>query len=219
MLALRNSCSAISPLVAPRGEVSNAGFLRGEVPFGVRSSLSGSFAGGAQFALGLLCVSARAHGVEHVVGGAELDAGVAASSAAAQPLAVEQVRAGEVDGRTAALKLADRLQVRGLGLAGVIKQRLAAGADPERPRRRRCAGPVGQGGERGAGHLPLVAADGGLDQLRQHPLSSEWMIVPDHRQATAHGGFICPLRRSAMATMPRPMLATARWPRAVASRI
>src|SRR5580692_482462 len=102
---------------AASGEAGNAGFLGGEVPFGVRRPLSGAFASGTQFAAGLLGEYARAHGAEHVVGSPELDAGVAPSSATAQPLAVQQVRAGQVDGRATALKLADRLQVRGLGLA------------------------------------------------------------------------------------------------------
>jgi hypothetical protein len=66
--------------------------------------------------------------VEHVFGGAEV-ARVAASPGAPQPLAVQQVRAGEIDGCLAVSDLGYRFEVGCFGLAALVEQRLAAGAE------------------------------------------------------------------------------------------
>src|SRR5262249_46581891 len=115
------------------GKLRHAGFLGSEVELGLRGSRSGSLAGSAQFTARLFGEADGARGVEHVLGDAKLASRVAPSFGAAQPLAVEQVRAGQVDGRAAAPELADRFNVGCLGVAALIEQRLAARADPERP--------------------------------------------------------------------------------------
>lgn len=80
-------------------------FLGGEVQFGVRGSPSGLLAGGAQLTVGVPGEANGSHGVEHGIGRAELAAGVAPAPGTAQPLPVQQVRAGQVEGSTAVLEL------------------------------------------------------------------------------------------------------------------
>src|SRR5258708_16856544 len=155
------------------GQVRDAGLLGSEVEFGLRGPRPGFFAGGAQFTSRLFGEAGRAHGVEHVLGGAELASRVAPSFGAPQPLAVQQVRAGEIEGSFAAPELADRLQVRCLGVAALGEQCLAAGPEPERPVRSRGPGPVCEDGVRAARYFVVAAAGGGFDQLGQYRLGVE----------------------------------------------
>ena len=60
---------------------------------------------------------------EHVVRGAQLRPGVGPPALAAQPLAVEQVRAGEVGPEAGAAKPVDRLAIAALGVLAVAEQR------------------------------------------------------------------------------------------------
>ncbi len=80
---------------------------------------------------------------EHLPGGAELVAGVAAPSLAAQPLAVEQVGAGLLRGHPAAVQVIDSQLVLGSGVVVAGEQRPAAGQQAE--------GEVGSAGQRQGG--------------------------------------------------------------------
>jgi len=91
--------------------------------------------------------------------------GVAAAALAAQPLAVEQVRAGQLRDDPALLQLLDGKRVLGFGVVIAGEQRPAAGQHPERP--------VGSAGQRpgreclqgGGGGLPIAASGRRLDHL------------------------------------------------------
>ena len=74
-------------------------------------ALAGGLAGGQQLAPGALGERLDAHRVQHVVGGAQLLARVDAAALAAQPLAVEQMAAGELDADAGTAEARDRLAV------------------------------------------------------------------------------------------------------------
>ena len=64
-----------------------------------------------------------AHGVEHLERRSQLLAGIDPAVLPTQPLAIQQVGAGEMDGHTAALEPFDRLAVEGVGGLAVTQQR------------------------------------------------------------------------------------------------
>ena len=80
-------------------------------------------AGGQQLAAGALGERLGADPAEAVVGGSKLLARVDAPVLATQPLAVEQLGAGEVDHATGAREPLDRLAVEGLRSSSVAQQR------------------------------------------------------------------------------------------------
>ena len=86
-----------------------------------------------QLAPGALGERLHADRGELVVGGAELRARVDPPVLAAQPLAVEQVRAGELRAQPRAAQPLDRLAVQALGALALAQQRARAGPDAERP--------------------------------------------------------------------------------------
>ena len=97
--------------------------------WGVRTSrvstvrLRRGLAGGQQLAAGALGERLGADPAEAVVGGSKLLARVDAPVLAAQPFAVEELGAGEVDHATAAREPLDRLAVEGLRSSAVAQQR------------------------------------------------------------------------------------------------
>ncbi len=68
-----------------------------------------------------------------MVGGAQLLARVAAAALAAQPLAVEQVSAGQFRAVPGPAEVADRLAVQAVSGLAVAEQRAYAGFHPQRP--------------------------------------------------------------------------------------
>ena len=105
-----------------------------------------------------------------LVGGAQLLARVDAAALAAQPLAVEQVGAGELGAQPRAAQALDRLAIQALGGLAFAQQRARAGRDPQRP--------VGVGGTASpprdaraarARSRRVLAPGRGLDQLAQRP--------------------------------------------------
>ena len=72
---------------------------------------------------------------EQVVGGAQLRARVDAAILAAQPLAVEQVRAGELGTQPRAAEPLDRLAIEPLGGLALAQQRARARRDARAPSR------------------------------------------------------------------------------------
>jgi hypothetical protein len=85
----------------------------------------------ASLALGPLSEGPHAHRVQHVVGYPQLLAGLGAAPLAAQPLAVEQVRAGELGAQAGPAQAVDRLAVPALGGLAVAEEGADAGFDPQ----------------------------------------------------------------------------------------
>ena len=103
------------------------------------------------------------------MGGPELFPGVDAAVLAAQPFAVQQVRAGQFRAEPGAAEPFDRLPVEVLRRLALADQRAAAGRDAQPP-----VGSAGLGGfreliDRAGRELHVPGACGGLDQLRQRP--------------------------------------------------
>ena len=108
---------------------------------------------------------------EEVVGGAQLLARVHAPAFASQPLAVEQVGAGEVDRHARSSEPLGRLYVEVLGVLAVEEERPRAGRDPERPVRAARGGRVDETPEGIVGQVGRAGPDGGLDRARPWPSS------------------------------------------------
>ena len=110
---------------------------------------------------------------ELVVGGAELHAGVDAAILPAQPLAVEQVGAGELGAQSCAAEPLDRLAVQALGGLAVAQQRTGARPYAEGP----VGGCDGSGRRdalmRHARQLRPVAPGRGFEQLDRRPHRDE----------------------------------------------
>src|SRR5215469_13431416 len=164
------------------GQVSHAGFLRGEVELSLRAPRPGSLAGSTKFVARLCSEAVGAHGVIHTFSGAQLAASVPSPFGASQPLAVDQVCARQIDSGDAVLKLADCFDVCFLRALAVTDESQAAGAYPTRPGCARSTGTVAQGGERADRRLAVAAADGGVNKHRQRVVGREHRIVFDHRQ-------------------------------------
>ena len=133
MRALMNSRAPISGFDSP-SRASRAIRASWAVSSSARlgGALAGGLAGGQQLAPGALGERLHADRVEHVVGGAQLLARVDASALAAQPLAVEQVRAGELRTQPGAAR-ADR-SLREYSVARRRRRRSAAPASAPRSR-------------------------------------------------------------------------------------
>ncbi len=101
--------------------------------------------------------------------GPQLRPGVHPAVLAAQPLAVQQVSAGQFRAELSAAEPVDRLAVQALGGLALAHQRTGAGLDPEAEVGPARLGMAGQPVERLAGQVGIAAADRGLDQLGQRP--------------------------------------------------
>ena len=100
MRGLMNSCAPISGLVRPvGGQPGDLRLLGGEVVARLDSPPAHGLAGRGQLAAGALGERLRADAAERLVRPAELPARVDAPLLAPQPLAVEQLRARDVDER------------------------------------------------------------------------------------------------------------------------
>src|SRR5918996_4309391 len=105
---------------AVAGEASDVGLLRGEVCAGFVDPPARAVSRCEQLAACALGEGFRADRRELLVGDAELLAPVDASALAAQPFAVEQMGAGEVDADPSAVEPFDRFAIetfRGISLA------------------------------------------------------------------------------------------------------
>jgi hypothetical protein len=118
-----NSWAAISgldrPSPASRGDLGLPG---GELGGGTGRAFAYSLGGGTQLARGSFSESVSSHGDEHLVCGAQLLAGIGAPVLAAQPVAVEQMSAGEVHPGVGAAEAVDRLAVQVLGGLALARQ-------------------------------------------------------------------------------------------------
>ena len=106
---------------------------------------------------------------EDVVGRAQLLTSIDTAALASQPLAVQQVSAGEVGPQPRATQAFDRLAMERLGCGPLDQECPRPGFEPERP--------IGVADVRGGdeslvrvvGHVGLPAPDGRLDQLDERP--------------------------------------------------
>jgi hypothetical protein len=108
------------------------------------------------------------------MGGAQELARVGAAVLPAQPFAVEQLAARELDRRAAACEPLDRLAVERLVFP---QQGTAPRFDPERPLRAARPGAFAQAIERVRGVIGLSDVDGGFDELDQRPAVRHHVFV------------------------------------------
>ena len=169
--ALRKSCAPISgfdePSRASRAICSSCGVSSSRVS---KAPLAHLLAGCEQLAAGALGERLHADRDEHVVGGPQLLACVDASALAAQPLAVEQMRAGEL-GTELRMARADR-SLRGRAPRRPRRRSAAPGSGPRCRARTRCRQaasslPAGSSASRASSASP--GACGRLDELGQRP--------------------------------------------------
>src|SRR5262249_5768828 len=118
-----------------------------------------------QLAPGALGERLHADRDQHVVRRTQLLARIARPALAAQPLAVQQMRAGLSGCETAAAEPLDGLAVELLGDRALADERAGAGLDSEREFRACRLGPLGQPVERSRGGLAPAGARGRLDEL------------------------------------------------------
>ena len=183
---LMNSRAPISGFVWPvAGEPGDLRLLRREVVARLRRCACATVSPVAsELAAGALGERLGADAAEHLVGGAQLLARVHAPVLAAQPLAVEQLGAGEVDGDPGARRAARSPRGRAPRRLAVAEQRARAGLDPERPvgaARAAFARRAARGRRRRLVGLP--AAGRRLDQLGERPARRG----PDRRARTPAG--------------------------------
>src|SRR4051812_31390252 len=143
--------------------------LRGEIVARVRAAFPDAFARRQQLSLGPPGEPLGAHAREHLERGAQLIAGVDAAPLPAQPLAVQEVCAGEIDAYACPSGPFDRLPVQTVCGIAATEQSARAGFDPQ--------GPIGAAGpgrlreplERVFREVPLLASGSCLYQLGQRP--------------------------------------------------
>jgi hypothetical protein len=123
-------CADLGVGGAVAGEPGDLGLSQGELVAGLGGAFAGGLAGGQQLARGALGERLEARGREQLVSDAQLLAGVQPPALAAQPLAVEQMRAGELHAHAGAPEPLDRLAVKVLAVG---QQRARARLDPQRP--------------------------------------------------------------------------------------
>ena len=115
------------------GELGDLRLLSGELGAGLGRAFADGLTGGPQLAPGALGECLESHLGEQVVSGAELLACVQSTAVAAQPLAVDEVGAGELGADAGTAEPLDRLSVVPLGGLALAQQGTRAGRDPERP--------------------------------------------------------------------------------------
>ena len=109
------------------GKPCDLGFLRGQFLAGggggLGGALAGGFAGGQQLAAGPFGECLHLHRVQHAVGGTQLVPSLRAAALAAQPLAVQQVGAGELGAKLGTAQSVNRLLVQAIGRVVLGHQR------------------------------------------------------------------------------------------------
>ena len=167
---LRKSCAAdLGVRVAVAGQPGDLRLLCGELVARLGGTPAQGLAGRQQLAAGALGERLGPHPAERLVRGAELVARIHAAVLAAQPLAVAELRAGEVDCAAGAAEPLDGLLVQGLGGAAVAQLRTRACLDPERPVGADRARPLAEPIERVCGHIRCVGTRACLDELDERP--------------------------------------------------
>src|SRR5262245_10561401 len=163
---LRADLGVRAPVTRQTGDLR---LLGGQVVAGLHGALAHRLAGGQQLAAGALGEALGPHRREHLVRRAQLLARVHPPLLAAQPLAVEQPGAGEVDPAATAREPLDRLAVELLGGVAFAEQRARAGLDAERPVGAARPRAFAQALERRGRRVRRAAAHARLDQLDERP--------------------------------------------------
>ena len=109
------------------GKQRDLHLLGGQLPAGpgrgVGAARAGGFPGGEQLPAGPFCESFHPDLVQHLVSDVQLLTRVTAAALAAQPLAVEQVAAGQFRAEPGTAKPVDRFPVQAIGLLALGHQR------------------------------------------------------------------------------------------------
>src|ERR687898_3229940 len=105
------------------GEAGDLLLLRRELVARLGGALANLLARGEQLMARSIREPLRAHGREHVVRAAQLVAGVDPPVLAAQPLAIQEVRARELRTQRGAAQPIDRLEIEALGKLALAEQR------------------------------------------------------------------------------------------------
>src|SRR6185312_3457762 len=164
--------------LAIAGQPRDKRLLRGELIRVLVGAPAHLLARRDQLAAGTLGERLHADRGKHVVGGAQVPARVEAPALAAQPLAVQQVGAGQIRAELGPAEPADRLLIEAFGRFALAEQRPAARLDAEGeivaagPRR------LFKPPERGGRHVGVPGAGSGLDQLGHHQDGDEYLGVP-----------------------------------------
>jgi hypothetical protein len=151
------------------GQARDLGLLRGQLVERLDRALTHGLAGGQQLAPGALGERLHADVREHHVRDSQLLTGVDATVLAPQPLAVQEVRAGQRGTDLDARQPFDRLLVEPLGRIPLGQHRCRAREGSKRPVRAGGLRYLSELGERTGRTLRLAAARGALDQLGQQP--------------------------------------------------
>src|SRR5829696_5832260 len=99
------------------------------------------------------------------MGGSKVFARLESSAGAAQPFAVEQMRAGELHPHPRAAEMVDRFAIEGLGVIALTQERTRASLDAESPLSATRASRRHQPLESVGRHFRASTSDGGLNQL------------------------------------------------------
>src|SRR4051794_35574665 len=173
---LMNSRAPISAFERPSQARRDLGLLGGQLVAGLDGAFADMLAGRQELALGPSGERLGPHAREHLERGAQLFAGVEPAALAPQPLAVEQVGAGELHADARACEPFDRLAIEAVGLVAFVEERAAAGVDPECPVGAAGAGRLQYARERVGRELGLSRPGSGLDQLGQRPDSRALLV-------------------------------------------
>ena len=117
--------------LAVRGQVGDLRLLRGELVARLDRPSTRRLAGGEQLTTGALAEPRGADTSERSEGSVELLAGVDAAARATQPLAVEKLRAGELERAPAPSEPVERLAEKRVAVLAIAEQRRREGPDPE----------------------------------------------------------------------------------------
>jgi hypothetical protein len=109
--------------VAVAGESRDLGFLGGEFVPGLDAASPGVLGGGQQLAFGAYGERLDPHRVEHLECGAQFLSRVDAPSLSAQPLAVEEMGARELNANARAPEPVDRLAIEAVCLVALGEER------------------------------------------------------------------------------------------------
>src|SRR5262249_34496503 len=134
---------------------------------GLNRAFEYRLSGRQQLAAGALGERFGPDATERLVSDAQVLTPVVAPVHPTQPLAVEEVRTGEMDDDPAALEALDCFAVERLGGVAVAQQRLRPGQDAEGPVRAAGPGSSPELPQSGRGLLDSAASQAGLDEFGQ----------------------------------------------------
>ena len=162
------------------GQARDLGFPGRQLVSGLDGALSGGLAGGLELAPGPLGERLDAHRVQHLVGRAQLLARVDAAALASQPLAVEQMAAGELHADAGTAEAIDRLVVQAFRRLALAQQGTDPGLDPERPLAGRHPGAFREPFECGLDHRHVTGSGRRLGELGHDQGSGPHLVALEY---------------------------------------